>query len=94
MFSRELCQIFKNIFLKEHLRTTASVKYNDCPVNKKSRDYVCFSVVTVIDEIGNTCSKQSVGVKLKVGSGLKATGIFVILLSQDGFENDSPERKS
>ena len=25
--------------------------------------------------------------------GLKATGIFVILLSQDGFESDCPETK-
>ena len=62
-----------------------------------------FSVVTVKDEhtkptIG---SKESVGVKFKEGyapncvwsSGLKATGIFVILLSQDGFESDCPERK-
>ena len=32
--------------------------------------------------------------KFKKGSGLKATGIFVILLSQDGCESDSPERKS
>ena len=56
---------------------------------KKSRDY-CFSVVTVNDEHRNS----SVGVKSKEGSGLKATVIFVILLCQDGFESDSPERKS
>ena len=42
----------------------------------------------------NLNSKQNVGVKSKEGSGLKATGIFVRLLSQDGFESDSPERKS
>ena len=44
--------------------------------------------------IGNLGSKQSVRVKFKEGSGLKATGIFLILLSQDGFESDAPERKS
>ena len=32
------------------------------------------------------------GIEFKV-SGLKATGIFVILLSQTGFESDSPEQK-
>ena len=42
--------------------------------------------------IGNLGSKESVVVKSKEGSGLKATGIF-ILLSQDGFESDYPERK-
>ena len=35
--------------------------------------------------IGHVSSKKSVGVKSKEGSGLKATGIFVILLNQDGF---------
>ena len=44
--------------------------------------------------IGNLGSKLSVGVKFKESSGLKATGICVILLSQDGFESDSAERKS
>ena len=44
--------------------------------------------------IGNLSSKQSVGVKFKEGTGLKANGIFVILLSLDVFESDSPERKS
>ena len=44
--------------------------------------------------IANLSSKQSVGFKCKETSGLKATGIFVILLSQDGFESASPERKS
>ena len=43
---------------------------------------------------GNLSPKQSVGVKFKEGSGLKANGIFVILLSLDVFESDSPERKS
>ena len=28
-----------------------------------------------------------------LSSGLKGIGIFVILLSQDGFENDCPETK-
>ena len=51
---------------------------------------VSFSVVTVNDEH----RKRSVGVKCKKGYGLKATGIFVILLSQDGFESVSSERKS
>ena len=49
----------------------------------------------------NLGSKGSVGIKYKddicakfcLNSGLKATGIFVILLSQDGFENDCPETK-
>ena len=49
-----------------------------------------FSVVTVNDEH----RKPRLGVKFKERSGLKTTGIFAILLSQDGFENDSPERKS
>ena len=44
--------------------------------------------------IRNLGSKQTVGVKFKEGSGLKETGIFVTLQSQDGFETDSPERKS
>ena len=44
--------------------------------------------------IGKLSSKYSVGVKFKEGSGLKANGIFVILLSLDVFESDSPERKS
>ena len=44
--------------------------------------------------IGNLGLKLSVGVKFKEGSGLKATGIFVILISQYGFESDFPERKS
>ena len=46
-------------------------------------------------------SKEILGVKFKDGicidfflsCGLKAIGIFVILLCQDGFENDSPETK-
>ena len=50
--------------------------------------------------IRNLGSKESARVKSKAGicaklclrSGLKATGIFVILLSQDGFESDSPEK--
>ena len=37
---------------------------------------------------------MNIGFKFKEGSGLKATGIFLILLSQDGFESNSPERKS
>ena len=44
--------------------------------------------------IGNLDSKESVGVKFKDGSGLKATGIFPTLLSQNGFERDSPEIES
>ena len=43
---------------------------------------------------GNLSPKQSVGVKFKKGSGLKANGIVVILLGLDVFESDSPERKS
>ena len=44
--------------------------------------------------IGDLRPKESVGVKFKEDSGLKATDIFVILLSQDGFESDSPGRES
>ena len=51
--------------------------------------------------IQNLDSKDSLGVKLKIAyapnfvqsSGLKATGIFVILLNQDGFESNYPETK-
>ena len=42
--------------------------------------------------IGNLSSKQSVGFKFKEGSSLKATGIFVILISLDVFESNSPEK--
>ena len=52
---------------------------------------VCFSVVIVDDEHRKPGFRF---IKFKEDSGLKATGIFVILLSQDGFESDSPERKS
>ena len=38
--------------------------------------------------IGNLDSKHSVGVEFKENSGLKMTGIFVIFLSQHGFESD------
>ena len=45
--------------------------------------------------VRNLGSKESLGVKFKDGICtelcLKATGIFVKLLSQDGFENDCPE---
>ena len=44
--------------------------------------------------IGNLRLKWSVVVRFKKDCGLKATDIFVILLSKDGFESDSPERKS
>ena len=44
--------------------------------------------------IGSLRSKYGVRVKFKGGSGWKQTGVFVILLCQDGFESDSPERKS
>ena len=44
--------------------------------------------------IGNLSSKKRVGIKFKERSGLKANGIFVILLSLDVSESDSPERKS
>ena len=45
----------------------------------------------------NLGSKESFGVKFTYAPncvesyGLKATGIFVVLLSQDGFESDCPE---
>ena len=51
-------------------------------------------MVTVNDEHRKPRFKIKRSVKFKEGSGLKATGIFLILLSQDGFENNSPERKS
>ena len=44
--------------------------------------------------IGSLGSKQSVGVKFQEGSGLKANGIFLILINQDVFENNSSERNS
>ena len=44
--------------------------------------------------MGNLGLKWSVGVKFKDSSGLKATVIFVILISQHGFESYSPERES
>ena len=51
--------------------------------------------------IRNLDSKGSVGVKYKnnisvelcLKSGLKATSIFAILLSQDGYESECPETK-
>ena len=55
---------------------------------------ICFSVITVNNERGKSEFKKSVGAKFKDGSGLKATGIFLVMVSQDGFENNSPERKS
>ena len=53
---------------------------------------VCFTVVN--DEHRKPVFKLSGRVKFKEGSGLKATGSFVILLSKHGFESDSQERKS
>ena len=49
--------------------------------------------------IWNLGSNESVEVNIKTAfapncfqsSGLKATGIFVLLMSQDSFESDSPE---
>ena len=55
---------------------------------------VCFSVVTVNDEHRKPELKTKRRVNCKECSGLKATGIFVILLSQDGLERSSSERKS
>ena len=52
----------------------------------------CFSVVTVNDEYRKPEFK--IKRKVKEGPGLKANGIFVILLSLDVFESDSPERTS
>ena len=37
---------------------------------------------------------MNIGVKSKEGSSLKPTGIFAILLSQDGFESNPPKRES
>ena len=58
-----------------------------------------FCVVAVNDEL--TVQKKVQGLNLKMAyasnsvwrSGLKATGSFVILLSQDGFESECPETK-
>ena len=50
-------------------------------------------------DIWNLGSKERLGVNFKgdicaeMSSGLKVNGIFVILLSQDSFESDCPERK-
>ena len=49
----------------------------------------------------NLGSKEGLGVEFKTtyvpncfsSSGLKATSIFIILLSRDGFERDCPETK-
>ena len=51
-----------------------------------------FSIVTV----NRNLSKESGRVKSKLclKPSLKATGIFVISLSQDGFESDFPGRQS
>ena len=50
-----------------------------------------FFVVTVNDEHRKVGFKIMFGVKFKESSDLKATGIFVILISQYSFESDSPE---
>ena len=42
---------------------------------------------------GNLSSKQSVGVKFKERSGLKANGIFVILRGPDVFESSFLRKK-
>ena len=55
---------------------------------------VYFSVVTVSGEHRKPEFKIKCRVKCKEGSGLKANGIFLILLSQDGFERASSERNS
>ena len=48
-------------------------------------------VVIVNDEHRKVGFKIMFGVKFKESSDLKTTGIFVILISQYGFESDSPE---
>ena len=54
-----------------------------------------FLLKPLMMNIGNLSSMQSVVVKVKEGSGLKANCVFVILLlSLDVFESDSPEKKS
>ena len=53
---------------------------------------VCFTVVN--DEHKKPGFKLSRRVKFEQGFGLKATGIFVILLSKNCFESDFQERKS
>ena len=61
---------------------------------------VCFSVVTINDEHRKPEFKIKRRVEFKEGSGLKATGRILLdqdafaFESQDGFESDSPERKS
>ena len=55
---------------------------------------VCFFIVTINDEHRKPDFKIKRRGKCKEGSALKLTGIFVILLSQDGFESVSSERKS
>ena len=42
----------------------------------------------------NMSSKWGIRVTFNKGSGLKVNGIFVILLSLDVFESDSPGRNS
>ena len=55
-----------------------------------------YYAVTVNDEkkAQGLNSKSAYTPNFVRSSGLKATGIFVKLLSQNGFESDSPERKS
>ena len=57
-----------------------------------------FSIVTVnrnlSKESGGVKSKEGISAELCLKPSLKATGIFVISLSQDGFESDFPGRQS
>ena len=57
-----------------------------------------FSIVTVnrnlSKESGRVKSKEGISAELCLKPSLKATGIFVISLSQDGFESDFPGRQS
>ena len=51
MFSSEICEIFKNTYFEEHLRTSASL-----PVTLGNRnDFICF---TVFSSVANNAQKM------------------------------------
>ena len=74
---------------KNFERKSSFTEHINDKISKKSRDYKALLLPwkQPMMNIGNLGSKQSVRVKFKEGSGLKATDIFLILLSQDGFES-------
>ena len=46
VFSCEICEIFKNTYFEEHLRTAASVNFlSDFFMSLKAAPYICYSQV-------------------------------------------------